>query len=121
MIVEMAAYSGWYAWRMFLPFRRAAERSATSSTSLARFDVSALIGLAFAGARRKWFQYPCEHGAKDPLTPAMPIFNRAEFCRLTTLLGHFFMHKVNTTKLVELAWSSPKGKFGGAGKEISEE
>ena len=31
------------------------------------------------------------------------------------------MHKVNTTKMVELTWSSPKGKFVGAGKEISEE
>src|SRR6266571_7059155 len=31
------------------------------------------------------------------------------------------MHKINTTKIVELAWSSPKGKFVGAGKEISEE
>ena len=31
------------------------------------------------------------------------------------------MHKVNTTKIVELTWSSPKGKFVGAGKEVSEE
>ena len=31
------------------------------------------------------------------------------------------MHKINTTKIVELTWSSPKGKFVGAGKEISEE
>ena len=30
------------------------------------------------------------------------------------------MHKVNTTKMAELTWSSPKGKFIGAGKEISE-
>src|SRR5213592_1384168 len=30
------------------------------------------------------------------------------------------MRKVNTTKMVELTWSSPKGKFIGAGKEISE-
>jgi hypothetical protein len=30
------------------------------------------------------------------------------------------VHKVNTTKIVELTWSSPKGKFSGAGKEISE-
>src|SRR5215468_6443534 len=30
------------------------------------------------------------------------------------------MHKVNTTKMAELTWSSPKGKFCGAGKEISE-
>jgi hypothetical protein len=30
------------------------------------------------------------------------------------------MHKVNTTKIVELTWSSPKGKFIGAGKEVSE-
>lgn len=31
------------------------------------------------------------------------------------------MHKVNTAKMVEITWSSPKGKFAGAGKEISEE
>lgn len=31
------------------------------------------------------------------------------------------MHKVNTAKMVEVTWSSPKGKFVGAGKEISEE
>ena len=31
------------------------------------------------------------------------------------------MHKVNTTKMAEVTWSSPKGKFVGAGKEISEE
>jgi uncharacterized cupin superfamily protein len=31
------------------------------------------------------------------------------------------MRKVNTNKIVELTWSSPKGKFVGAGKEISEE
>jgi uncharacterized cupin superfamily protein len=31
------------------------------------------------------------------------------------------MHKVNTAKLAEFTWSSPKGKFAGAGKEISEE
>src|SRR5579872_3156913 len=30
------------------------------------------------------------------------------------------VHKINTSKLVESAWSSPKGKFAGAGKEISE-
>jgi uncharacterized cupin superfamily protein len=31
------------------------------------------------------------------------------------------MRKVNTNKMSEVTWSSPKGKFGGAGKEISEE
>ena len=31
------------------------------------------------------------------------------------------MHKVNTAQIVEVTWSSPKGKFVGAGKEISEE
>jgi uncharacterized cupin superfamily protein len=31
------------------------------------------------------------------------------------------MRKVNTKDMVELTWSSPKGKFAGAGKEISEE
>jgi uncharacterized cupin superfamily protein len=31
------------------------------------------------------------------------------------------MRKVNTNKIVEITWSSPKGKFVGAGKEISEE
>src|SRR5215467_9371307 len=31
------------------------------------------------------------------------------------------MRKVNTTEMVEITWSSPKGKFAGAGKEVSEE
>ena len=31
------------------------------------------------------------------------------------------MRKINTKDLAELTWSSPKGKFVGAGKEISEE
>lgn len=30
------------------------------------------------------------------------------------------MRKVNTNELEELTWSSPKGKFGGAGKQVSE-
>lgn len=30
------------------------------------------------------------------------------------------MRKVNTNKLAELTWSSPKGKFAGAGKQVSE-
>src|SRR2546426_11906594 len=34
-------------------------------------------------------------------------------------LGDFLMHKVNTTKMPEITWSSPKRKFVGAGKEIS--
>ena len=31
------------------------------------------------------------------------------------------MQKINTNNITELTWSSPKGKFIGAGKEISEE
>src|SRR6266702_7773809 len=38
------------------------------------------------------------------------------FCVRTTSL----MNKVNTTKMAELTWCSPKGKFSGAGKEVSE-
>jgi hypothetical protein len=30
------------------------------------------------------------------------------------------MRKINTRELPELTWSSPKGKFGGVGKEVSE-
>ena len=30
------------------------------------------------------------------------------------------MHKINTRDLAELSWSSPKGKFVGAGKQVSE-
>jgi uncharacterized cupin superfamily protein len=30
------------------------------------------------------------------------------------------MRKVNTNSMEELAWSSPKGKFVGAGKQVSE-
>ena|SRR5579871_1401224 len=31
------------------------------------------------------------------------------------------MQKVNTNKMEEHTWRSPKGKFGGAGKQVSEE
>jgi uncharacterized cupin superfamily protein len=31
------------------------------------------------------------------------------------------MKKVNTIKMAEVTWSSPKGKFAGAGREVSEE
>src|SRR5213595_1548004 len=31
------------------------------------------------------------------------------------------MLKVNTNNIAELSWSSPKGKFVGAGKQVSEE
>jgi len=31
------------------------------------------------------------------------------------------MRKINTKDIAEITWSSPKGKFVGAGKEISEE
>lgn len=31
------------------------------------------------------------------------------------------MHKVNTAKITEITWSSPRQKFAGAGKQISEE
>src|SRR5947209_12288259 len=30
------------------------------------------------------------------------------------------MKKINTNQLAEMTWSSPKGKFAGAGKEVSE-
>jgi uncharacterized cupin superfamily protein len=30
------------------------------------------------------------------------------------------MQKVNTNRLEEFSWTSPKGKFGGAGREVSE-
>ncbi len=30
------------------------------------------------------------------------------------------MQKVNTNKMEELSWSSPRGKFAGAGKQVSE-
>jgi uncharacterized cupin superfamily protein len=31
------------------------------------------------------------------------------------------MRKVNTNQIAEIPWTSPKGKFAGAGKEVSEE
>jgi uncharacterized cupin superfamily protein len=31
------------------------------------------------------------------------------------------MRKINTKDMVEITWSSPKGRFAGAGKEVSEE
>ncbi|MEJ0089216.1 MAG: cupin domain-containing protein [Limisphaerales bacterium] len=30
------------------------------------------------------------------------------------------MHKINTNQLEEVSWTSPKGKFTGAGREVSE-
>jgi len=58
----------------------------------------------------------------------MGIRTRAPHCLVTNLdltLGGCFsrcpMLKVNTNNMVEFTWSSPKGKFAGAGKEISEE
>jgi uncharacterized cupin superfamily protein len=44
-------------------------------------------------------------------------------CLLESLFHGSFaaMRKVNTNKITEVSWSSPKGKFGGAGKEVSEE
>jgi uncharacterized cupin superfamily protein len=33
----------------------------------------------------------------------------------------FSMHKVNTLTMAELTWASPKGKYDGAGKQVSEE
>src|SRR5216684_1586920 len=30
------------------------------------------------------------------------------------------MHKINTNTLAELSWASPKQKFSGAGKQVSE-
>ena len=31
------------------------------------------------------------------------------------------MNKVNTNQMADVTWASPKGKFGGAGKQVSEE
>ena len=31
------------------------------------------------------------------------------------------MHKINTNQISEITWASPKGKFVGAGKQVSEE
>jgi uncharacterized cupin superfamily protein len=36
------------------------------------------------------------------------------------LVGDETMRKVNTKEMAEFSWSSPKGKFAGAGKEVSE-
>jgi uncharacterized cupin superfamily protein len=33
----------------------------------------------------------------------------------------YIINKINTANMAEITWSSPKGKFVGAGKEISEE
>jgi uncharacterized cupin superfamily protein len=42
--------------------------------------------------------------------------------KITSLLLflNLSMLKVNTTEMAEFTWSSPKGKFSGAGKEVSE-
>lgn len=36
------------------------------------------------------------------------------------ILVENYMYKINTNKIAEESWSSPKGKFAGAGKEVSE-
>ncbi len=36
-------------------------------------------------------------------------------------MGRVVMHKINTNNIVEINWTSPKGKFVGAGQEVSEE
>src|SRR5262245_8108161 len=45
------------------------------------------------------------------------IFLLTSWCGLFSL----GMRKVNTNQMAEVTWSSPKGKFAGAGKEVSEE
>jgi mannose-6-phosphate isomerase-like protein (cupin superfamily) len=46
------------------------------------------------------------------------LFTLADSFSARQLCG---MRKVNTNSMAEVSWSSPKGKFGGFGKEISEE
>ncbi len=41
-------------------------------------------------------------------------------CEARRILAVFIMLKVNTNQLEEAEWTSPKGKFAGAGKEVSE-
>jgi uncharacterized cupin superfamily protein len=47
----------------------------------------------------------------------------AQPCAAANGGGHTYentMNKVNTKDMAELSWSSPKGKFAGAGKQVSE-
>src|SRR5258708_34695050 len=47
---------------------------------------------------------------------------RADVSLSTKLtISKSFMRKINTKDIAEITWSSPKGKFVGAGKEVSEE
>ena len=62
-------------------------------------------------------------GRPGPAFEILPIISHAAGTGLplrweTRLLA---MRKVNTNNMAEFTWSSPKGKFVGAGKEISEE
>jgi len=41
--------------------------------------------------------------------------------RVVSYIAEQPMRKINTNDIAEMSWSSPKGKFVGAGKEISEE
>src|ERR1017187_1198841 len=41
--------------------------------------------------------------------------------RTVSSIGREPMRKINTKDIAEVTWSSPKGKFVGAGKEVSEE
>jgi hypothetical protein len=48
-----------------------------------------------------------------------PVLERAAILAFLSMLGEKSMRKINTKDVAEELWTSPKGKFGGAGREIS--
>src|SRR5437899_261751 len=50
----------------------------------------------------------------------LPVDSSVNASKASATTGVKAMLKVNTNSMVELSWSSPKGKFAGAGKEVSE-
>ncbi len=66
--------------------------------------------------------YPRLHRAlSDALARTDPTARNPDPSLRRRRSGSVTMHKVNTNHMVETSWSSPKGTFAGAGKEISEE
>jgi len=56
-----------------------------------------------------------------PYNPSFAVTaQKAERSGDSRLLPQELMRKSNTNEIVEESWSSPKGKFVGAGKEVSE-
>src|SRR5262249_26357808 len=68
-------------------------------------------------ARRTCSLFPFRCGSLSWLARYVPNINGDP---QQTFFRCYFMRKININQLDEMRWSSPKGKFAGAGKEVSE-